>query len=185
MGIEVSGGWIYYNVKPSGLYKVRTDGTENTKIADISDFMGQMKVSGDWIYYVAGSSMYRMKTEGTGQAKIADGKIGMITVKDDWVYYDEPSGEKTHVLMKVRADGTDRTRLLENSSIVSIDGEWLYFDRDDGLYRSKLDGTEAAKLNGVKMWNLIGIWGDYIYYSEYEGPVYRISLDGSVRMQFE
>jgi hypothetical protein len=185
MGIEVSDGWVYYNVKPSGLYKMRIDGTENTKLADISDFMGEMKISGDWVYYVAGTSIYRMKTDGTGQAKLADGKAGMMQVKDGWVYYDEMSGEKTHVLMRIKIDGTEKARLFENSSFISIDGEWLYFSKDNALYRSKLDGTGAAKLNDVNMWNLIGIWGDYIYYSVYEGPVYRINLDGSGKVQFE
>lgn len=185
MGIEVYGDWIYYNVKPSGIYKIRTDGSENTKIADISNFAGEMRISGDWLYYVVDSSLYRMKTDGTSQIKLADGKTGMMAVKDEWVYYDEAAGDKAHNLIRMKTDGTEKTKLFENSSFVSIDGDWLYFSKDDGLYRSKLDGTGAVKLNNVKMWNLIGVWGDYIYYSEYEGPVYRINLDGSGRAALE
>lgn len=51
-GFSVSGDWIYYGLKAGSVYKIKTDGMEKNKIADISSFYGDMNVSGDWIVYV-------------------------------------------------------------------------------------------------------------------------------------
>lgn len=87
-GFEVSGDWIYYSTKPGSIYKTKTDGTEKTKIADISSFEGDMKVSGDSIYYVDGTSLFKMKTDGTEVMKLS-GNVVIYAVEGDWIYYGE------------------------------------------------------------------------------------------------
>ena len=87
-GFEVSGDWIYYSTKPGSIYKIKTDGTEKTKIADIGSFKGDMKVSGEMIYYAAGISLFKMKTDGTEVIKLLENVV-MLAVKGDWIYYGE------------------------------------------------------------------------------------------------
>ena len=183
-GFEVSGDWIYYSTKPGSIYKTKTDGTEKTKIADISSFEGDMKVSGDSIYYVDGTSLFKMKTGGTEVMKLSENVV-IYAVEGDWIYYGEKNekGEFENV-NRMRTDGTEQSKLVEGT-FTAIDGDSLYYSKDDWLYRANLDGTAAAKMNKVKMWNILDIYGDYIYYGEYSGAAYRINLDGSDKNQFE
>lgn len=183
-GFEVSGDWIYYSTKPGSIYKIKTDGTEKTKIADISSFEGDMKVSSDMIYYADGTSLFKMRTDGTEAIKLLDNAV-VHAVVGDWIYY----GEKTEKggyenVNRMKTDGAKPTKLAEGI-FTAIDGESLYYTKDGWLYRANLDGTTAAKMNKVKMWNILGIYGEYIYYGEYSGAAYRIDVDGSNKKQFE
>jgi len=183
-GFEVSGDWIYFSVKPGSIYKIKTDGTEKTKLADISSFKGAMCVSGDSIFYIDGINLMKMMADGTGVVKLTE-NVEINAAKGDWVYYSELNKEGKYLnLNRMKADGTEKVKLTDGT-FAAIDGEWLYYDKDDWLYRSSLDGAGETKLNDVDMWNLIGIWGDYIYYSEYSGAVYRVNMDGSNKMELK
>ena len=183
-GFEVSGDWIYYSTKPGSIYKIKTDGTEKTKIADIGSFKGDMKVSGEMIYYAAGISLFKMKTDGTEVIKLLENVV-MLAVKGDWIYYGEETekGEYENI-KRMKTDGTEQSKLAKGT-FTAIDGDSLYYSKDDWLYRANLDGTAAEKMNQVKMWSILGIYGDYIYYGEYSGAAYRVNLDGSNKKQFE
>ncbi len=86
---SVVGDWIYYYASKSdnsinGIYKVRTDGTDNTKIVDPASVeMGV--VSGDWLYYdhldmsknskgyydiYNGTFIYKVRTDGTENQQV-------------------------------------------------------------------------------------------------------------------
>lgn len=183
-GFEVSGDWIYYSTKPGSIYRIKTDGTEKTKIADISSFQGDMQVSGDMIYYADGKSLFKMKMDGTETIKLLDNAV-IHAVVGDWIYYGEKTekGEYENV-NRMKTDGTEQTKLTEGV-FTAIDGDSLYFTKDGWLNRANLDGTAAEKMNKVKMWNILDIYGEYIYYGEYSGAAYRINLDGSNKKQFE
>lgn len=184
-GFEVAGDWLYYSVKPGSIYRIKTDGTGKTKLADINSFKGPMWVSGGSIYYIDGTSLMKMAEDGTGAVKLGD-NIEINGFKDEWIYYSEINQEGKFLnLNRMKQDGTEKVKLAEGG-FAAMDEDWLYYGKaDEWLYRSNLDGTGEQKLNNVKMWNLIGIWGDHIYYSEYEGPVYRINLDGSNKMELK
>lgn len=184
-GFEVNGDWLYYSVKPGSIYKIKTDGTEKTKLADVSSFKGAMWVSEGNLYYVDGTSLMKMAEDGTGTVKLGD-DIEISGFKDNWVYYSEVNQDGKFLnLNRMKPDGTEKAKLAD-AGFAAMDGDWLYYGKaDEWLYRSKLDGTGEEKLNNVKMWNLIGIWDDHIYYSEYEGPVYRVNLDGSNKMELK
>jgi hypothetical protein len=183
-GFEVSGDWIYYSTKPGSIYRIKTDGTEKTKIADISSFQGDMQVSGDMIYYADGKSLFKMKTDGTETIKLLDNAV-IHAVVGDWIYYGEKTekGEYENV-NRMKTDGTEQTKLTEGV-FTAIDGDSLYFTKDGWLNRANLDGTAAEIMNKVKMWNILDIYGEYIYYGEYSGAAYRINLDGSNKKQIE
>lgn len=183
-GFEVSGDWIYYSTKPGSIYKIKTVGTEKTKIADIGSFKGDMKVSGEMIYYAAGISLFKMKTDGTEVIKLLENVV-MLAVKGDWIYYGEETDKGEYENIKrMKTYGTEQSKLVKGT-FTAIDEDSFYYSKDDWLYRANLDGTAAEKMNQVKMWSILGIYGDYIYYGEYSGAAYRVNLDGSNKKQFE
>jgi hypothetical protein len=183
-GFEVSGDWIYFSVKPGGIFKIKTDGAEKTKLADILSFKGAMCVSGDSVLYMDGINLVKMMADGTGVVKLTE-NVEMNTAVGDWVYYSELNKEGKYLnLNRMKVDGTEKVKLTDGA-FAAIDGERLYYKKDDGLYRSSLDGVGETKLNDVDMWNLIGIWGDYIYYREYLGAVYRINIDGRNKVELK
>ena len=67
---------------------------------------------------------------------------------------------------RMKTDGTEQSTC--EGYFYGYDGI-LYYSKDDWLYRANLDGTAAEKMNQVKMWSILGIYGDYIYYGEYSG----------------
>ncbi len=69
-------------------------------------------------------------------------------VIDDWIYY--VNADDGNSLYKVKADGTERTRLnYSESTIIDIIGDWLYYHNDSDrskVYRVKTDGSENNKV---------------------------------------
>lgn len=105
--LNIVGGWIYYISSPDGLiYKVREDGTENTKIADFQ--ISSTSIVNDKIYYICGdeilgSQIYSMDLDGTNNERIADGITAVrINVVGDWIYF-----TNTSAIYKIKTDGTE------------------------------------------------------------------------------
>lgn len=183
-GFYVSGDWIYYPLKSGEIYRVKTDGTEKSKIAQIDDFNGSMTVSDDWIYYEDGNDLFRMKTDGTGDERISE-RVWIHEIKDGWIYYGEESDKGEIVgAYKMKLDGSEKSELVEGN-FVAIDGDWMYYGKEDGFFRAKLNGSSEEKLNDEEMFTICEIDDKYIYYIEYSGAAYRINLDGSDKIRIE
>lgn len=65
--LNVAGDWIYYSnaSDENKLYKIKTDGTNKTKISDETALF--IQVAGDWVYYANNSSeqIIKVKTDGS------------------------------------------------------------------------------------------------------------------------
>ena len=88
----IQGDWIYFCSSGNKLYKIKTDDSEYTLLADdINSSTGFINVVGDWIYYQYHRgkdwAIYRIKTDGTGNEKLADGSGGNIFVVGDSLFY--------------------------------------------------------------------------------------------------
>ncbi|HAG10266.1 MAG TPA: hypothetical protein DCK76_02500 [Desulfotomaculum sp.] len=87
-GLNVEDNWLYFNHNDA-LYKIKTDGTELSKIC--GDDARCINVSGDWVYYSDYSEdrkvLYRINVDGTGKEKLSDDKPGYIFVLDDKIFY--------------------------------------------------------------------------------------------------
>ena len=157
-GFAVYDGWIYFNKIVDdawGAYRVRTDGTENEKIADFPIFLPNI-VNGK-IYYLGGEDalqIHRMDLDGTNIERIAGGITAVsINVACDWIYY--ATGSTAH---KISIDGTENTKLCDypNSSSVEINvlNDWVYLieGRESGIgnrhvmYRVSTDGGELQEV---------------------------------------
>jgi len=188
-GIQVSDEWIYYSCEKA-IYRIKTVGTEKTKIADSNALIGIMLISGDWIYYMDGISLSKMRTDGTEVTTLSD-NVELFTVKDDWIYCGEitEDGVRRNIY-RIRLDGTEKSKLADGA-FVAIDEGRIYYLKDDWLCRSNLDGSDVEKLNDVLDDVTVEvIYDDYIYYIEntetvHLGPAYRINLDGSNKIRIK
>ncbi len=111
--IAKQGDWIYYcNFNDNRkLYKIKTDGTEKTKLND--DHSTYINVSGDWVYYTSSSSagtyggkIYKIKIDGSGKTKLSDDEAGYVNVSGDWIYYS--NYDDMDKLYKIKTDGTKK-----------------------------------------------------------------------------
>ncbi|MBL4934272.1 DUF5050 domain-containing protein [Clostridium sp. YIM B02515] len=170
--IAKQGDWIYYcNFSDNRkLYKIKTDGTEKTKLND--DHSTYINVLGDWVYYTSGSSagtyggkLYKIKTDGSGKTKLSDNEAGYINISSDWIYYS--NYDDMDKLYKIKTDGTKKTKLSDNRAwYINISGDWIYYSKivnnRGQLYKIKTDGSKDTKLNEDAQY--VNVVDDWIYY---------------------
>lgn len=175
---QVADDWVYYSLKSGGFYKAKADGSETLKIADLKAANGNWTVADDWLYYETDNGLAKIKADGTGAADLAT-NVGIYAVDGDWIYYGDRSEKSTlSNIYRMTLDGERQTK-LSAGAFVDIADDALYYMQKDGLYKAGLDGSSAQKQNDVDMWNIYGVDGDYIYYSQYSGGAYRMKLDGT------
>jgi len=211
------GDWDYFYINPSsyytnvpsgmsgGIYKVRKDGTQSTKLLSVDKINGRtamainLNVLGEWIYYTVTymdfelsphtEGIYKMKTDGTGQTKLSSDDVTQIVVIGEWIYYCINDG-----FYKMKTDGTQKTKLFaENGSgRFHLANEQLYrlIDVDNqtlALIRKQTDGTTKAQIPLTTHIGTVVIDKEQIYgleVSDINQPVsfYRMNMDGSEKV---
>lgn len=154
--IMVDNGWIYYctndsRIDQNGVYKMKTDGTENTLL--YSGVCSQLKLDGEWLYFYH-DAHYKMKLDGTELEKLSiddfafivsngeifDYKGSYASMMNEVIYYDGRDG-----IYKVNADGSGETKILDGKDYSHIQavGDWLFFMNSDTdvWYFCKTDGS--------------------------------------------
>lgn len=184
--------WIYYSgVEKSGLYKIKSDGTNNTKLLDNAS-VSYINVVNDWIYFKLGDGyseyqqIYKMKTDGSNKTELYEQKyISNLIVVDGWIYFlshDNESGSDFGIY-RIKTDGTSKTLIDKGSvSSISIVDNYIYY-HNDGIYKVKTDGSNKTKLSNispvfmvVKDKNIYYCPGVYEFNSEYK--ICKIDLNG-------
>ncbi|MCL2098846.1 MAG: DUF5050 domain-containing protein [Oscillospiraceae bacterium] len=163
---DIDNGWLYYTiggfgVADPGLWKIKTDGTDEMKIAD-GQFDGDLFFDGDFIYayrnYAYGSSdhgVYRINKDGSGSEKVwmyaedsDHGTQGLI-VHDGYIYNVYAAGGSIALARTEARAGAERV-LLD------------YYDDDEAIFF------------------LLGASADRLYY-RLASEIYSIAFDGSGR----
>jgi len=151
--ISQKDGWIYYQDNRDGedLYKMKSDGTGQTKISD--EIIGNYIVSGEWILYntmltaevkQAGGALYKMKTDGSEKVKLVDTgwDAGNVSIQGVWIYFDNNGA-----LYRMKADGTEQSLVAEDTRNIEYIS-WMYISDYAGpKFRVKLDGSVGTRLN--------------------------------------
>jgi len=138
-GFAVYDGWVYYSIYATNeagaweAYRMRTDGTENAKIADVQLY--STSIADDRIYYIygdeaSGPQIYSMDLDGANNKRIADGIMAVkINVTGGWIYYADYSAA-----YKIKTDGTEKTKLgdVPDSNFIDMNvlGDWIYLTGD-------------------------------------------------------
>ena len=149
-GFSVHDGWIYYSIfinDASEAFRIRTDGTENTKIADVRLY--SINIENDKIYYISGDWLYihRMDLDGGNPECLSDGIMALkINVVGDWIYCANYSS-----LFKVKTDGTFIMMLynfpFSNTVDVNVINDWIYVTGDGfSMFRIRTDGSEFQEV---------------------------------------
>ena len=201
---------IYYiNMDDNNtLYRVKTDGTSNTKLSYTGVF--EIETANNSIYYISDYKIYKVGPEGEGKSQLNyDDVVSWIFIEGDNLFYNVFNFDRGARLKKADLNGSNTVDIVSDEPagyIVSNDNTnvdywyahsghildgWIYFvNKSDlnSIYKVRIDGTEKIKIcdDFVEDVYDIEVLGDYIYYKNYRdgNKYYRISVNGENRQSF-
>lgn len=179
MTFTVAGEWVYYVEKPGAIYRIKADGTAKSKVTQLDFFKGGLEADDQGIYVEANGDLYKISFDGAVETEMAqNGEL--LDVNDGWIYYaDATQQSETRDIYKIRTDGTGTVKICSGVFYAIVDLKLYYFDADEWLVQSNLDGSEPKQLNNISMFSPRGITSNYVFFIEYSGAAYRMNLDGS------
>jgi len=169
----VVGEWVYFiMLEPQSgfeiLYKIRTDGTNETLMIDGE--YDSFSISDGWIYFKHYNTRYRMKLDGSEREQLQP--LPQIKsnsqIIGDWIYYVVLDDSWNYAgLARVRIDGTEEMTITTNRvGEFNVVGDWIYYSNisdNRALYKIRTDGTGNIKLDDTILYGAINIVGDWIY----------------------
>ncbi|MCL1858157.1 MAG: DUF5050 domain-containing protein [Oscillospiraceae bacterium] len=180
--------WIYYRgICPNeGLYKMRTDGTEKTKLDDEKG-LDIINVVGDWIYYTSEyCKLNKIKTNGKEKTLLSSDVWSSINIVGDWIYYIGRDDNYNNNIYKMRTNGTGKVKLdigghyveaifvgqiysTYTADSLKVVDNWIYYSNSYGIHKIKTDGTGNTKLiTGEYLdYRNINVVNNWIYYLDY------------------
>lgn len=204
--IVQQGDWLFYSINEraaskadSGLYKIKQDGTEKTKL--YKQGVGEINLLGDWIYFIVSTTvedgtpisvdLKKIKTDGTGLVNLLtmkDNDILWMQIAGNWIYFNTyqennlKKGQYPNNIYQMKLDGTARKLIVKNAFCNALQAEWFY-----GLgYRIKIDGSQKEIISKNEMSSDgFVVDGDWIFYSNTsdEARLYKIKTDGTGRVK--
>jgi hypothetical protein len=158
--------WIYLTYNNTGIYRMKTNGSDGDFLVQSSWMNSTFAIYDDWIYYPEDGGLFRIKTDGAENAKLFDIEYGIhniLSIKDGRIYYENrisdvgPSYNWLSGLYSVKLDGTERQTLIEGtiSPLVVVD-DYIYYSkilRDINIIKANHDGTERKIVVPDLKWN--------------------------------
>jgi len=163
-------------------------GTEYGNLEGNSNNMGLAVQDGKWIYYVEIDNeepvgIYKVKTNGKKTEKVVDGNMYYLNIIDNYIYcleYDEEEARCN--LIKIKTNGKNKeilARDIEKREITAVD-EWVYYYKNNNLYRVKLNGTDREKVSDreISCYQIVEDDIYYIYEKDRVQYIAKMDLDG-------
>ncbi|MFA4135833.1 MULTISPECIES: DUF5050 domain-containing protein [unclassified Brevibacillus] len=210
--VTVQGEWIFYN--NDSLYKIKQDGSSLQKLS--SDWADNLNVVGDWIYYTRNkpfkeiyqlempdyeisrtyedvTELMKIKTDGSSKTVIKSGSltegdpnnVQRLYVVGDIIYYADDHSR----LYRMDTNGKNQKKLLDQFEEVYFYQDWIFYTNESRqLYKMRRDGTQKKLVSKDKEQFLVGLSGDFIYYTKWVDSsgvedVYKIGLkDGETAL---
>ena len=147
------GEWIYYRSNDGfSLYKMRVDGTEQTKLNDqASSYIG---VLDDYVYFytspegqntIDGAGIWRMGTDGSRATCIYSGAIEDMFIYKDRIYFKNSLDElKLYSMTLTGADVRKENDLTELYNLAIWDDKIYWCVYNVGMHRANLDGSDVT-----------------------------------------
>lgn len=142
-------------------------------------------------------TLYRMRYDGSDVQKVLDYiyDFNLPYISDGWIYYthrlsdwaieQEELDGMEECLYRIRTDGTDKAKLLDEIPFSQIvkKGDWLVYYTGD-VYRMKTDGTEKVRISSDSAPVIIPK-DDWIYFTTFDDEIrlYRIDWEGKNRQK--
>jgi hypothetical protein len=163
----VVGDWIYF-VTPSEkyrMYKMRTDGTEKTRIGDDAT-ISNLYVQDEWVYYtfpISTEEIYKMKVDGTQKTRLTSEGASQMNIVGPYIYYVRTKGGGIFRINQDRTGKLQYNTQFANPTYMNVTNDWIYYGYSD-LYKRKLDTPEDIKITPIYGFaGLINIVDDWIY----------------------
>lgn len=198
--MQVVDGWVYFFIKDSVLYRVKTDGTELTVLNKGNEHYCDFSIDGEWIYFLVmkpidkkwSTVLFKMRTDGTQRTQLMHENALAIDYDDEWIYFVDTAGKSIvdlntdgQSICKIRTDGSERQKLTDSdmlwNSFFKVIGDWIYYEDfgdDSGLYKMNTDSGERVKITESYRVGEVGIWGNWMAYlcldSELHDPIIQI-----------
>jgi Tol biopolymer transport system component len=147
-----------------GLYKMKPDGTEATRLTESPMYWLWPSWSPDanWVAFVSDEHMYKVSADGSDVIKLADscGASGLPSWSPDgdWIAF-ESHRDGNSAIYRMRADGSNLTRLTDGTDPSwSPDGNWIVFVTSIGprhpisvmgnteIHKMRADGSQVTRL---------------------------------------
>jgi len=175
--MQIINGWIYYSLATDEktLYRVKTDGSETTRIIENGDFSYKnWFVQNGWIYYIntLENTVSRARIDGSDKRNltgrivdaVSNKKIyGLKLIDRDYIYIDlfenitdNNKTKYTSGFYRIPINGGDFTKITDKIPLsANMDDQWLYLavennDKTYKLIRCKKDGSEVITINEYK-----------------------------------
>lgn len=199
--IAGQGDWVYVYIWEDGIYKIKTDGTQKTKLVTSKAFCYSLNVVGDWLYYTSDSptGIHKIRTDGTGGTTISQEKIydGMI-VEESAIYYPSYDFSNGNRVMRIAIDGSGSTVIVDSTANFTLDGNRIYYALPEntegpiaGLYSCDLSGNNKTLLYQSNSLSQSGAWNkrkivvasSYMYFTEIisgNGSLKRVPTNGGM-----
>ncbi|WP_248927583.1 DUF5050 domain-containing protein [Paenibacillus hamazuiensis] len=203
VSINIVGEWLYYVAAGSegGIYKIKTDGTQRSRIVNAPDAVSTIRVKDNSIYYVHRSfqdpegatggdhrpdGIRKMNIDGTGDELLVGGKINYyMALHGDKIYYLLEEGAAKHLYV-MNLDGSGQTRLQDDVLRMTVVDGWIYFAQDNQLGKMSLDGSVVIPLyKADKVITALSYRDGWIYLArglfgiQGAATIERIRVDGS------
>jgi hypothetical protein len=169
--INVVGDWIYFAY--IHIYKIKTDGSNLTKITKVADSYTDITVLGDWIYFIKKASsndygkIYKVRTDGSSLTLLSSEKAISMNVCIDYIYFIKKGMLGATSIWKMKLDGGCETEVLKaKASHIVIHGNHIFYRNDKGIHRFHLNlKKELTIVNGyTAAWGFV-IYGAFLYYA--------------------
>ena len=161
---EIVDNWIYYSYISDGKYvisKMKTDGTDDTKIDD--DSAKQFFVKDSYIYYIyennSNYELYKVKTNGKNKEKVSDiiqeVHLDTINFNEDRIFYIRTDENNNLGIYSMKLNGKNEIKITDIQgyyTTINIHGKWVYYtdideEGDSQMYRIKTNGKDKQSLS--------------------------------------
>jgi len=142
---------------------------------------------GKWIYYIkidAGKpvGINKIKDNGKKVKSIIEGEYYSLNLIGNYIYCVEKDEEKFNIV-KIKDNGKKKEILARDISYSNITAteDWIYYNKNNMLYRIKLDGSTKEKISEKNIINyqIVGNKMYYIYEKDTDMFIAKMKLDGS------
>ncbi len=176
--------WLYFGNPDDNykIYRMKTDGTGLTKIAD-ARFDGIRNLE-SWIYYIDTNEKYtpaklaRVSWDGTGKEILSEEDVNAFCTSEDYIFYIFENN-----IYRIQKDGSLKTKIVSTENqIYSVKyyGDTVFYSTDQGLFSIDSDGKNP-KLLLEGNFNNFSVSNDRIYY--FDNKMYSCAPDGSDERQ--
>lgn len=124
----------------------------------------------------------KMNKNGKKTEKISEGMLSNINVMGNYIYCIESENSEKN-LIRIKTNGDKREILARDieRGAITVTEKWIYYYKNNNLYRAKLDGTDKEKISekDILYYQIEGNWIYYIYKNDSSKYIARMKLNGT------